>query len=131
MAPTTADKAQEQASSGSSSSNSNDVFPSTSPSAPKPPASLHPLPLPCPQPAAVEQTAQAVSSCDDDLNSQQHELFMGSDVRHQGSEMRTLASGDDLDLLLELASLEADGLPVRWPRGWSAAEVKQVRARGR
>ena len=40
--------------------------------------------------------------------------------------LRALVSQDELGILLELANLEADGLPVRWPRGWSAAEARRV-----
>ena len=92
----------------------------------QPPACTRLPPLTNQQSAAITQSAPAVATCGGAMNSKQHEFFEGSDVRHHGEEMRTLAAGEDLDLLLELAYLEADGQPVRWPRGWSAAEALQL-----
>ena len=54
---------------------------------------------------------------------------MGSGVTGQGSVTTTLASGDNLGDLLELASLEADGVPVTGPRWLPLEQLLLLRAR--
>ena len=43
----------------------------------------------------------------------------------------TLATGDNLEILLELSGLEADGFPVRWPHALTTEQLLRVRERVR
>jgi hypothetical protein len=98
------------------------------------PALQHRAPEEPSQAAVVVQDVQSasISGCREaHQNSplQVQELFMGSGVTGQGSVTTMLASGDNLGDLLELASLEADGVPVTWPRWLPLEQLLLLRAR--
>ena len=84
-------------------------------------------------PAQGVQPTCASSSVDTPQNSSQHVhgFFAEGDVLSQGSETGTLATGESLDDLLELASLEADGVPVSWPPGLTAEVLLRLRERSK
>ena len=62
------------------------------------------------------------------LQQHEHEFFNEQAVvaPRQGEDERHLAEQHELEVLLELAILEADGIPVRWPQGWTAADARRL-----